>query len=100
MLIKPRHRPRFVHPTIQPIHSMKHRTTVIVRISDAARTAAEYRESSSLLRSLGMDAAADLLDATAAKLESRAVSVPRVDTLADTVIADVDHTMTLEMPAW
>ncbi len=89
-------RRRLIHPTMQPIHSaVKHnRPTVIVRVIDAVRTAAEYRESAELLHSLGLYVAADLLDATASKLESRrpmGIAVSRA--ITETVVEDVDHTV-------
>lgn len=95
MLIVPRR--RLIHATIQPIHSaMQHRKTkptATVRVPSTAAACTAYRESAELLRQLGCDVAADLLEATAMEFSKR--PAPRVslrpDSDSDTVVQDVDH---------
>lgn len=95
MLIVPRH--RLIHPTLQPIHSaMKHRkpkAIVNVRVRSTPAACAAYRESADLLRQLGCDVAAELLEVTAMELSKRpgfAVR-PRPVSESDTVVKDVDQ---------
>ncbi len=85
-------RRHFTHPTMQPIQSAirRPRKIVNVRVPSTAIAVAEYRSSAELLRSLGLGIAADLLAATADRLDPHP-AVARTITEQDTVVADVGH---------
>jgi hypothetical protein len=95
MRIQPRR--FFGHPTMQPIHRTS-RKVVNVRIPSVPVAVAEYRSSAELLRSLGLGIAADLLAATAERLDPQP-AISRTTTEPDTVVADVCHDTINELTA-
>lgn len=95
-----------IHPTLQPIQQVMQPTksskpVVNVRVPSTAKACGEYRECASLLRTLGRDIAAGLLEATADALSPQpmepVVVPPALENYDyyddETVVRDIDSLM-------